>query len=427
MGVLLNVDYSDELTRLRVRSIVRQLQRAGMFSRLASLPDDVIADAFYVHYRTPILREQPGRDETLWYMFVKTYLSSDVYQEVSKISRYNYRVSKIAATKLLRAYSNFLWRAERGSGAANGEERGARNAGDRAQQEIEMLIRFYMGSIKDVERLRRSIARALGEEAGKTAAELLFSIDADPYRARLAKILESVVEVLSVLGPELRHGEVEERQGLVTGITRIKAFSDLRRATNLTRALYISARELFSYKLATKSLSVYELSVDTRGNLYLLVDKSGSMFYTVYDEVARGATQKIAWATALAIALMRKGSRVVLRFFDQIVHPPVTSVKEAIRSLLSVMPLGGTDITAAVHTAVSDAKRSGLYKYKLVLITDGEDDAVRPEILRAARQAFREVRAVLVGGTNKVIESCLPTLKVNPADFSTLKAALRSV
>jgi uncharacterized protein with von Willebrand factor type A (vWA) domain len=99
MGSLLNVDYNDELTRLRVHEIVKYFQRLGIPLKLAKIPNDVIADAFYIHYRTPVLREEPQEEEALWHLFLKTYLSTEVYQEVSKISRYNYSVSKSASVK----------------------------------------------------------------------------------------------------------------------------------------------------------------------------------------------------------------------------------------------------------------------------------------------------------------------------------------
>lgn len=429
MGVLLNVDYNDELTRLRIHEIVRYMQKIGIPLKLTKVSNDAIADSFYVHYRTPILKEEPSQDEALWYIFLKSYITSDIYQEVSRISRYNYQVSKSASIKLLRAYNSLLSRLERGT-LGNFEDRKdykQLSQDQQLRQEINSLLRFYMGSIKNIEKLRKSVTKALGDEVGKEVAELLFDIDVDPYRARLAKILESLVEIISSLRPEMEQGPITERKGVVSGITRIRTFSNLQRATNLSKAIYVQSRELFGYKLATKSLSIYEMSIDAREKIYLLVDKSGSMFYTLYDGIAMDMTQKITWATALAIALMKRSKRVILRFFDQMVYPPITNIKEVIRSLLRVLPLGGTDITAAVYTAVRDAKQQGLHSYKLIVITDGEDDMVHPEVLKAAKTAFREVKVILVGGSNETIESYLPTIKVNTTSLESLKMALKNI
>ena len=62
-----------------------------------------------------------------------------------------------------------------------------------------------------------------------------------------------------------------------------------------------------------------------------------------------------------------------------------------------------------------------------VVITDGEDDMVHPEVLKAAKTAFREVKAILIGGTNETIESYLPTIKVNTANLESLKTALKNI
>jgi uncharacterized protein with von Willebrand factor type A (vWA) domain len=109
------------------------------------------------------------------------------------------------------------------------------------------------------------------------------------------------------------------------------------------------------------------------------------------------------------------------------VYPPITNVKDIIKSLLRVLPLGGTDITAAVHTAVRDAKQQGLHNYKLVIITDGEDDMVHPEVLKAAKATFRDVKAVLIGGYNETIETHLNTIKINTVNPESLKRALKNI
>lgn len=427
MGALLNVDYSDELTRLRVHEVVRYFQRLGIPLKLAKISPHIIADSFYVHYRTPILAD--SREEAMWNLFLRSYINTDIYQEISKISRYNYQVSRSASIKLLRAYNSLLSRIERG--AVEGvRERGNYEELSQNQllrHEINSLLRFYMGNIKNIEKIRKSVAKALGEDVGKEAAELLFDIDIDPYRARLAKILESLVSLISGIAPELEESQMAERRGVVSGVSRIRTFSDLQKATNLSKTIYLQSRELFGYKLATKSLSIYDTSIEMREKVYLLVDKSGSMFYAVYDGVAMDMTQKITWATALAVALMKKCRKVVMRFFDQIVYPPITSTKEIIKSLLKVLPLGGTDISAAVYTAIRDSRQQGLQGYKLVLITDGEDDMVNPEVLRAAKTAFREVKAILIGGTNEVIEAHVPTTKVNTANPESLRKVLKDI
>lgn len=432
MGALLNVDYSDELTRLRAQEIIRYIQRLGLPIKLNKISFEYIADSFYIHYRTPILSSGPSSEEdALWYTFLKSYLSTDIYQEVSKLSRYNYTISRSASVKLLRAYNSLLSRIERGTvqGMREGDERNVQRLmnNQALRQEITNLLRFYMGNIKNLDKIRKNISKILGDDVGKEVADLLFDVDIDPYRARLAKILESLVRILSKIDPYVDEGGIVERIGIPSGVRNLRSFSDLTRVTNLSKAIYLASPSLFAYKLATKSLSVRDYSLDTKEKIYLLVDKSGSMFYSVYDGFAMDMTQKITWATALAVALMKHSRKVILRFFDQMVYPQLTNVKEVIKALLKVLPLGGTDITSAVHTAVMDSKTAGLRNYKLIIITDGEDDFVSPEILRQAREAFKEVKTLLIGGSNSVIESELPTIRVDSTDVESLKQVLRNI
>ncbi|MEM3326421.1 MAG: hypothetical protein QXK63_03140, partial [Thermoproteus sp.] len=333
MGALLNVDYSDELTRLRVQEIIRYIQRLGLPIKLNKISYEYIADSFYAHYRTPILAASPSKDEeSLWYVFLKSYISSDLYQEISKLSKYNYSISRSASVKLLRAFNSLLSRIERGTvqGMREGDEKNVQKLmnNQSLRQEITNLLRFYMGNVKNLDRIRKSISKILGDDVGKEVADLLFDVDIDPYRARLAKILESLVKILSKVDPYVSEGVIFERVGVPSGIRSIRSFSDLKKVTNLSKAIYTASPTLFAYKLATKSLSVKDMSLDTREKIYMLVDKSGSMFYSVYDGFAMDMTQKITWATALAVALMRHSRKVILRFFDQMVYPQLTNVKD---------------------------------------------------------------------------------------------------
>ncbi|WP_243675219.1 hypothetical protein [Vulcanisaeta distributa] len=50
-----------------------------------------------------------------------------------------------------------------------------------------------------------------------------------------------------------------------------------------------------------------------------------------------------------------KGGNLAVRFFDQQVYPMLTNKNDVIKMLLSLIPLGGTDITNAVRAAVQDA------------------------------------------------------------------------
>ena len=430
------MDYNDSLVRMRVREIIRYVQRLGLPLKLDKIKDEYVADSFYIHYRSPILRDvnNVSSEDALWYALVYNYINSSIYEEVKKISRYNYQSSRSASVKLLRAYNSILSRIERGVSPVL---RNARNMplsdmlNDPAiRQEMVNVLRFYMGTVKSLDDVSRKLARLFGSEVGKEAAELLFDIDIDPYRSRLAAMLESLVRLMSNLrDAEPGRGKASEKVGMPVSVKHMSTVSELKHATSFTKALYSASQELFAYKLASNLLSVKEHSVESREKFYILVDKSGSMFYHVGDASQNPElAQKITWATALALALINKGKKVVVRFFDQVVHKPLTSIPEIIRALLMILPLGGTDISSAVRTAAEDAKRNPVYRgYKLVVITDGEDDSIMVDAFEEAKRYFRDVKVVFIGGRNRVIEGVVKTVRIDSTDAESLSRVLRQI
>jgi len=436
-GILLNVDYSDVLTKLRVREVLNTVRKYGIPIRLDKITNEVIADSFYLHYREPILSppDSINDDLKLWYALVTTYLSSDMYKKISELTRYNPTTARTAAIKLLRAYNSVLNRAERS--VPNNPLSRAREASvgelvknNTLRRELETVLKFYMGNVSQIKGASDKIARMFGEQAGREVADLLLDIDIDPYRARLAKMLEDIVDFLSEVprDVDLRRPDQPERLGVPEGIRRLRRVEDIKDATTYTKMLYAASRELFAYKLASKSLSIRERKVDSANKLYVLVDKSGSMFYTVKDVFSASSTQKINWATALAIALFKISDKVIVRFFDQATHRPLANPREILRALLTVIPLGGTNITEAVTTAINDCVRyPWLRGYKLIIITDGEDDAVNPAVLQKAKGMFRSVKAILIGNSNYVIESNVPTIRVDTLDKQNLRKVLSKI
>ena len=430
------MDYRDALVRMRVREIIRYIQRLGLPLKLDKIKDEYIADSFYVHYRSPVFRDvnDVSEEDALWYVLVYNYVNSSLYEEVKKISRYNYQSSRSASIKLLRAYNSIISRMERGVSPVLKSVKGMRLQDmvndPSVRQEMMNVLRFYMGSVKSLDDVSRKLARLFGSEVGKEAAELLFDIDIDPYRSRLASMLESLVKLLSdIRNAEPGQGKRAEKVGTPVSVKHMSTVSELRHATSFTKAIYSASPELFAYKLASNLLSVKEHSVESREKFYILVDKSGSMFYYVGDSSQGGElAQKITWATALALALISKGKRVVVRFFDQVVHKPLTSIPEIIRALLMILPLGGTDISSAVRAAAEDAKRNPAYRgYKLIVITDGEDDSVLIDAFEEAKRFFRDVKVVFIGGRNRVIEGVVKTLRIDSTDSASLSRVLGQI
>lgn len=383
VGLLLNVDYGEPLAKIRAREVLRRLEA------LRYVGEEEAIDAFYLHYRRPIFGGKA--DNESWSYFVKAYVSSEYYKAVWPMCRLNPKASREAAVRLLKAYQAFLDSLE------SGKDRFWRGRGLWLKwSEALRNIRRLFGDPADVAKLYASL-RKLGEILGSgrsgDPASLAMSIAADPTRMKLADVIADIAELLSARGvvdPE--GGESSGGTYAIDGV-RSASIGRLKEATDSTRALYLVARELFAYKAATSTLSVRHYVVKRAPPLYILLDKSGSM----YDVVPGLDIRRISVAAALALALWRRNRGSLLRLFDVEVHKPEGG-EGLVDVLLRVVPSGGTSLSRAVHFAVEEAIRLGVKRYALALVTDGEDEAVDESAFERAKAVFDGVEVYLVGG-----------------------------
>jgi uncharacterized protein with von Willebrand factor type A (vWA) domain len=342
------------------------------------------------------------------------------------------------ALKLIKIYNSILSKMDRSEAFRQMVESavGRRNNNSREsrmmlEREIRSLISFYAGNMKKVSDTVNKVKSLLGDAVGHDIADILLSTDIDPYRLRLISMLESLIKL--IVDTRYSVDTVEdidaERVGAIGGVKRMTKVTELRDMIPSERALMKYARPLFAYKLATGNLLVRERRALRKPRIYLLIDKSGSMFYTVNANIFEvGAVSKITWATALAVILAMKGGDIVVRFFDQQTYPALTDKRNIVRTLLSLIPLGGTDITNSVRTAVEDAvNKPSLRNYKLVLITDGEDDNVDPSVISKALSIYRSFKAILIGGENSVIEDRVESVRIRDLSSSSLSQVLRRI
>lgn len=380
VGLLLNVDYGDMLARMRARDVLRRLPSTKYVG------EEEAIDAFYLHYRSPIFGGRPSNEA--WAHFVKMYVESHYYKTLRPLCRLNPKASREAALRLLRAYQAFMDSLEVG----RGRFWLGRGLWLRWSEALRNIRRF-MGDPADVDKLYASLKK-LGELLGSgrsgDPASLAISIAADPARIKLADIITDLAALASKIGVEDVDEGVELGAISIDGIKH-GSFSALRRATYSTKALYLAARTLFAYKLATSTLSVKRYSMTRRPLLYILLDKSGSM----YDVVPELGIRRISIAAALAIALWRKSRSSLLRLFDVEVHKPEAG--DVMELLLRVAPSGGTSISKAVSAAAEEAAHLGRRRYRLIVITDGEDDSLDATVFEKAREAFTDVEMYLVG------------------------------
>ena len=139
----------------------------------------------------------------------------------------------------------------------------------------------------------------------------------------------------------------------------------------------------------------------SRGPIYVLMDKSGSMVGT-----------KIDWARAVAVALLKRAvseSRdFYARFFDSIAYPPVqvkpsskvSDVVKALSYIARVKAGGGTDIARAVMSACDDIRVERRRLSDIILISDGED-RISPDLLsKVLKAANARLHTIMVQGHN---------------------------
>ena len=439
-GVLANVDYEEPLTKYRVREVLIEARRHSI-GYIDKMKQEVLADSFYVHYRQPILRmpiDNEDMETSLWRFVVSTYVRSETYNDVARITRLNGRLSRIMALKLLKVYNSILSKMDRNEAfrqmvesAMDQRDSTSRESRANLEREVKSLINFYVGNMKKVGDTVNRVRMLFGESVGHDIADILLSTDIDPYRLRLISMLNSLIRLIvdAKYVVDTVSDVDAERVGVVGGVKRMTKASELRDMMPSERLLMKFAKPVFAYKLAMGNVLVRERKAVRKPKIYMLIDKSGSMFYTVNVNIFEvGAISKITWATALAVILAMKGGNLAVRFFDQQVYPILTNKKDIVRMLLSLIPLGGTDITNAVRAAIQDAAdKASLRNYKLVIITDGEDDNVDPSVFNKAKTVFRSVKAILVGGENSVIENSTDTIKIQELSSESLTHVIKKI
>jgi uncharacterized protein with von Willebrand factor type A (vWA) domain len=166
--------------------------------------------------------------------------------------------------------------------------------------------------------------------------------------------------------------------------------------------------EVFLAKLADSKLLLYEKSLPaSKGPLYVLLDKSGSMI-----------GEKIDWARAVAVALLQRSARenrmFYARFFDSTVYPLMkvskaanpSEVLDVLKYLATVRAGGGTNITNALMTAIDDiaSRNVGDTVSDVIIITDGEDRIDLEQVSRSMGKVSLRLISVMIQGHNNYLK-----------------------
>ncbi|WP_243678353.1 hypothetical protein [Vulcanisaeta distributa] len=293
-GILANVDYEEPLTRYRIREVLIEARRRSI-SYIDKMKQEVLADSFYVHYRQPILRmptENEDMETSLWRFVVSTYIRSEAYNDVSRITRLNGRLSRVMAIKLLKVYNSILSKMDRNEAfrqmvesAMDQRSSSSRESRMNLEREVRSLINFYVGSMKKVSETVNKVKMLFGgDSVGHEIADILLSTDIDPYRLRLISMLNSLIRLIvdTRYTVDVVEDRDAERVGTIGGgVKRMTKASELRDMIPSERMLMKFAKPVFAYKLAMGNVLVRERRAVKKPKIYMLIDKSGSMFYTV--------------------------------------------------------------------------------------------------------------------------------------------------
>ncbi|MEM0491388.1 MAG: VWA domain-containing protein [Acidilobaceae archaeon] len=373
------------------------------------LPDiftlELAVDIFYVfNLPLPSLDESIAKDikdkgelEELTFrvQLVSSLISSSNLWRVKPYTVADSVTSIVASASLIERLSRMLSSRREGGSSDIDKSREEASRGDKG---LEELVNKALDQVerdvkvaKDAKRLLTSIAAGKGsilafDESIEEILRLARETD-------ISKVLEKI-EGIKIPAPK---GKFEKfGRGWIDGV---EIGSDLERLHYSQLSLpWIYFLALF----ADSQLLLYNKVIhQSRGPIYVLLDKSGSM-----------VGSKIDWARAVTIALLKRAvseSRgFYARFFDSIAYPPVSlkpssKVSDTIRLLsylARVKAGGGTDIARAIVSACEDIVREGGKVSDIILISDGED-RISPDLLsRMLKRANAKLHTIMIQGHN---------------------------
>ena len=393
----------------KVLSVAKRIAERELDSRITPL---LALDVFYTYYLpVPFVPEHDESDDEEMAMrraIISAMVKSESLWKAKVYTTADNLTSVVAAASFLERLSRLLPPPEGGQGGKGEKEQQEERQGPEAgPPDIkEAAQRAAEAAMKDAEMAKRvkMAAERLGAGRGsvfslESSAELVLRLARETDVARILERIEGLK-----LPAARGRSSTRFSKGWIAGI---EYGGDLERVHFSQLAL---PDDLFYADLANGRLLLYEKELPaSRGPIYVLLDKSGSM-----------VGSKIDWARAVAVALFKKavdeGRVFVVRFFDSIPYSPMlvkggsrpNDVLRVLSYLARVRAGGGTDITRAVSAATEDIAKLRLGSRErvsdIVLITDGED-RLSPEVLqRMLKSANARLHAVMIQGHNAFLQ-----------------------
>ncbi len=419
LSLIGDVGEIDDIKKYRGSKILEIASRIFGRKMPEILTPELAVDVFYAFYfPIPRLMEElasrvdmSDEKEALRLAVVSKLMSSTSLWRVKPYTVADNATSIVASAsfieKLARSLPNTM-RSSGGSGEEDEERRGkgsrsdSGGKGDFDEEAVQEAVEKAMEAAERDARTAKGIKQLLSSLGVGNTSTLAFDDSADEI-LRLAREtdIQRVLENVEGIKVATSRSKKEFRysRGWIRGL---EYGSDIER---IHYSQLVLPDDYFLASLANSKLLLYEKVLPgSRGPIYVLLDKSGSMV---------GA--KIDWARAVAVALFKKSveenRRFYARFFDSIAHPPITlkpntkprGFLKLLSYLARVKAGGGTDISGAIRAAVNDIVHTPRGEEKvsdIILITDGED-RLNPDQLEATlKVADARLHSVVIQGHN---------------------------
>ncbi|MEM0453256.1 MAG: VWA domain-containing protein [Sulfolobales archaeon] len=397
-GVLKGIKYEDPLVIYRgekVSSIVWRLSKGRIKTDL-----ELAIDSYYTMYLPfPTLIPQTnvlyGKEKN--YKIIKELLSSETLREIKNYTLVNSLMSILLSASFLQHLNDEL---NHGRGS---NEEGIQEISEVSEGALRRAVNNALKYVKEEGDVLKNVERMLseGNEAGVGTTLDLEESAEDILRLAKSTDVRKLLEVISWI-PKISHKVKRKTTKYSRGeLHGYELGSDIER---LVPTELIYPRFYLNMKISDGKLLLYDKALpESKGPLYVLLDKSGSM-----------EGDKIKWAKATAIALYMKSRKerreYFIRFFDGSPHQLVKISKRLksneilsfIDYLARVKSGGGTDITKALVTACDDI-RFGNSKgiSDIILITDGEDRVSEHLIRRKLKALGVKLVTVMIMGENR--------------------------
>jgi uncharacterized protein with von Willebrand factor type A (vWA) domain len=413
-GALRGVDYNSPLTKYRA-SRVKRLAEALSESSLR-LDEVVFADAYYAFYLpAPVVDEEST--SALCRVLVESVLTSSVGQKVRAKTVLEPLLSTISAALFISELTkqvSLKSTLERGSGTSTRS----------VQEAVQRALESTSSELDRVVAVKRVIE---GLEPGTLSVFSTEDYGLDLLRLARNADVEAILRALEGLSAwdlGSHRDYVASKRGEKMGF---ELGSDVERLAPRSLAY---PDELFYVRFIQRRLLLYTKVVARRpGEIYVLVDKSGSM-----------SGDKMLWAKAVTLALymraLRERREFSVRFFDSQPYslhsvkkrPRVSEVVALFEYIARVKSSGGTDITRALLTALQDISSKRSTENTIILITDGIDRVAEKPIRLMLEKTRSRLVAVMIMGDNKSLENLADEyLRVVKLDQRDILRVIRAV